>query len=53
MKYVLGILSVCVSIVCVAQIDKEKLALDISKADDANNEKIKRVYLEEKVRCIT
>jgi hypothetical protein len=41
MKYVLGILSVCVSIVCVAQIDKEKLALDISKADDANNEKLK------------
>lgn len=41
MKYGLAILSVCVSIVCVAQIDKEKLALDISKADDANTEKLK------------
>jgi hypothetical protein len=41
MKNIFAILSVCVSIVCVGQIDKEKLALDISKADDANTEKLK------------
>ncbi len=41
MKNLFVVLSVCFSIVCVAQIDKEKLALDISKADDANTEKLK------------
>lgn len=41
MKNLLVILGVCVSIVCTAQVDKEKMALAISKADDANTEKLK------------
>lgn len=41
MKNLLVILSVCISIVCTAQADKEQIALAISKADDANTEKLK------------
>jgi pyruvate formate-lyase activating enzyme-like uncharacterized protein len=41
MKNLLLLLGVCVSVVCVAQIDKEQLALTINKADETNNEKLK------------
>ena len=41
MKKLLVMLGVCVSVVCTAQIDKDQLALTISKADDANTEKLK------------
>lgn len=41
MKNLLLILGVCLSTVCLSQIDKEQLALAISKADDANTEKLK------------
>lgn len=41
MKTVLVILGICLTVVCTAQIDKEQLALAISKADDANTEKLK------------
>ena len=35
------LLVVCIPFLGIAQIDKEKLALDISKADEANTEKLK------------
>jgi len=38
---ILIVLGVCTAMVCAAQIDKEQLALTISKADDANTEKLK------------
>ncbi|MEK6782431.1 MAG: hypothetical protein AABY93_12045 [Bacteroidota bacterium] len=41
MKNLFLVLSVCVTTLCIAQIDKEQLALTISKADDANTEKLK------------
>lgn len=41
MKNLLLLLGVCLSTMCMAQIDKEQLALSISKADDANTEKLK------------
>jgi len=41
MKKILYVLSICISLSAAAQIDKEQLALAISKADDANTEKLK------------
>ena len=34
-------MAICATFVCVGQIDKDKLALDINKADEANTEKLK------------
>src|SRR6478735_3850960 len=41
MKNLLVITGLGVSIMCAAQIDKDKLALDISKAEDANTDGLK------------
>lgn len=41
MKTIFSLLSICISLGTVAQINKEQLALAISKADDANTEKLK------------
>src|SRR6478609_4612488 len=41
MKTLIVLLGVCISLACAAQINKEQLALDINKADEANTEKLK------------
>ncbi len=41
MKTIFSLLSICISLGTVAQINKEQLALAISKADDANTEDLK------------